>query len=92
MGTPTSKAIFDYIIDNDILYIGPYTGATFLRDPFIRNVVNLRLSYHHEVSAIVSYIKFKGLKRIAAFYQNDSFGLSILFFVSPPYSTGPHSP
>ena len=78
MGTPTSKAIFDYIIDNKILYIGPYTGATFLRDPFIRNVVNIRLSYHHEVSAIVSYIKFKGFKKIAAFYQNDSFGLSIL--------------
>ena len=34
-------------------FIAPFTGAEFLRDPALTNVVNIRASYFEETEAIV---------------------------------------
>jgi ABC-type branched-subunit amino acid transport system substrate-binding protein len=75
VGTPTSFAVLPVIKKNNIPFIAPYTGAELFRNPFIENVVNLRASYFQETEKIVDrLIKDLGVKRIAVFYQNDSFG------------------
>ena len=78
LGTPTTKAFIEQIIRSNGLLIGPYTGAAFLRYPFRRNVVNLRMSYAHEISAIAFMLERTNRRRIAVFYQNDSYGKTIL--------------
>ena len=78
LGTPTTKAFLEQIIRNDWLLIGPHTGAGFLRKPFRRNIVNVRMSYAHEISAIAFMLKRTNLQQVAVFYQNDSYGKTIL--------------
>jgi branched-chain amino acid transport system substrate-binding protein len=45
-----------------------------LREPFSRQVFHLRASYEDETAAIVRQLTTLGLKRIAVFRQNDSYG------------------
>ncbi|MEX1034677.1 MAG: ABC transporter substrate-binding protein [Sneathiella sp.] len=75
VGTPTSKAIAPIAAAENIPLIGPFTGAGFLRDPRQKNVVNIRASYAEETEAWVAHLTSDpGITRIAAFYQDDSFG------------------
>jgi adenylate cyclase len=77
VGTPTTSAAIQYINTNNIPLVGAYTGASFLRDPFQRNVINIRSSYNDETAAMVNYLQnTRGISRISIFYQNDSFGLA----------------
>ena len=56
-------------------FIGPYTGAAFLRDPSLDNVINVRASYDQETEAWIEHLtKDLGLTRIAILYQDDSYG------------------
>ena len=56
-------------------FIGPYTGAGFLRDPGLRNVVNLRASYFQETETWVEHLtQDLGVTRLAILYQDNSFG------------------
>jgi ABC-type branched-subunit amino acid transport system substrate-binding protein len=74
VGTPTVKKILP-IIDN-IPFIAPYTGASFLRTSNKQNIINFRSSYKEEVENIVNYLyKFKNIKKFAIFYQNDDYGI-----------------
>jgi ABC-type branched-subunit amino acid transport system substrate-binding protein len=58
-------------------FIGPFTGAEFLRNPFNRYVVNIRASYFQETEAWVEHLTNDlGVTRIAILYQDDAFGLS----------------
>ena len=58
-------------------FIGPFTGAGFLRDPTLTTVVNVRASYDQETEAWVERLTTDlGISRIALFYQDDSFGLA----------------
>lgn len=76
VGTPTSKAIVPIIAKSKKLYIGPFTGASFLRSSYINTVVNVRSSYFQEIREMVSRLrKDLGIKRIGIFYQNDSYGI-----------------
>ena len=79
VGTPTANAVLPIIKETNTPLIGPFTGAMTLRKPVIPNVINIRASYDDEPEMLVEYfIKNKGAKRFAVFYQNDGFGLAVL--------------
>lgn len=75
VGTPTSKAAQPIATGAGVPFVGPYTGAEFLRDPSLRNVVNLRASYFQETETWVEHLtQDLGVTRLAILYQDDSFG------------------
>jgi branched-chain amino acid transport system substrate-binding protein len=75
VGTPTANAAQPLAQAAKVPYIGPFTGAMFLRDPKRDNVVNIRASYDAETEAWVKHLT-EDLKitKIAIFYQDDAFG------------------
>ena len=56
VGTPTSAAAEPIAQADGVPFIAPFTGADFLRDPALTNVVNIRASYSEETEAIVERI------------------------------------
>ena len=77
VGTPTSKAGQPIASAAKIPFIGPFTGAEFLRDPYNRYVVNIRSSYFQETEAWIEHLtKDLGITKIAILYQDDAFGLA----------------
>jgi ABC-type branched-subunit amino acid transport system substrate-binding protein len=75
VGTPTSKAVQPITTEQGVPFLGPFTGADFLRDPSLTNVVNIRASYRQETEAWIEHLTTDlGLSRIAILYQDDSFG------------------
>jgi branched-chain amino acid transport system substrate-binding protein len=75
VGTPTSAATQPVATEAGVPFIGPFTGAEFLRNPHKANVVNVRASYFQETEAMVERLtKDLGIGRIAIFYQDDAFG------------------
>jgi branched-chain amino acid transport system substrate-binding protein len=77
VGTPTSKAGQPIATEAKVPFIGPFTGAEFLRNPYNRYVVNVRASYFQETEAWVEHLtKDLGVSKIAILYQDDAFGLA----------------
>ncbi len=77
VGTPTSKAAQPIATAVKVPFIGPFTGAEFLREPYNRYVVNVRSSYFQETEAWIEHLtKDLGISRIAILYQDDAFGLA----------------
>ena len=77
VGTPTSKAGQPIATAAKVPFIGPFTGAEFLRNPFNRYVVNIRSSYFQETEAWIEHLTNDlGVTRIAILYQDDAFGLA----------------
>jgi branched-chain amino acid transport system substrate-binding protein len=75
VGTPTSKASQPIATAAQVPFIGPFTGAEFLRNPYNRYVVNVRASYFQETEAWIDHLtKDLGISRIAILYQDDAFG------------------
>jgi ABC-type branched-subunit amino acid transport system substrate-binding protein len=74
VGTPTSLAALPLVNQSKIPFFGPFTGAEALRDPFSRYVFHVRASYFDETAAIVKQLTTLGLKKVAVFRQNDSYG------------------
>ncbi len=75
VGTPTSNAANPVAEDYAVPYIGAFTGAGLLREPDQRHVVNLRASYDQETAEMVErLVEDLGFRRIAVFYQDDSYG------------------
>ena len=75
VGTPTSRAAQPIASDAGAPFIGPFTGAEFLRTPHKRTVINVRASYYQETEAMVEHlVKDLGVSRIAILYQDDSYG------------------
>ncbi len=75
VGTPTVKNILPFLEDIEIPFIAPFTGASFLRNGDNPNFINFRSSYKEEIDKIVNYlIDKKKIKKIAVFYQNDTYG------------------
>ena len=74
VGTPTSKAVLPLVSELSIPYIGPFTGAEFLRTTK-SPVINIRASYYQEAEVIVERL-LQDLKtqRISVLYQDDSYG------------------
>ena len=75
VGTPTTKKILPIVLDKNIPFIAPYTGASFLRDPRFKNIINFRSSYKQEIEKIIEYLHSqRGIDKFAIFYQNDDYG------------------
>jgi branched-chain amino acid transport system substrate-binding protein len=74
IGTPTSLAAMPLAVKDRVPFIAPFTGAMALREPLHRNVFHMRASYNDETALIVKQLTHLGLKKIAVFYQNDSYG------------------
>lgn len=75
VGTPTSKATQPLATAANVPFLGPFTGAGFLRDAKLGNVVNVRATYDAETEAWIKHLtEERGFTRIAILYQDDSFG------------------
>lgn len=75
VGTPTSLVTVPIAKAQDVPFIGPFTGAGFLRAPDLNNVVNIRASYAAEAESWVKHLtEDRHIKRIAIFYQDDPYG------------------
>jgi ABC-type branched-subunit amino acid transport system substrate-binding protein len=74
VGTPTSLAALPLVNQARMPFFGPFTGAQALRDPFSHNVFHVRASYYDETALIVRQLTELGLKKIAVFRQDDSYG------------------
>ena len=56
-------------------FVGPFTGAGFLRDASHSNVFNVRATYFAETEAWIEYlVDQQGMDSIALLYQDDGFG------------------
>lgn len=77
VGTPTSSATQPIATEAGVPFIGAFTGAGFLRDAALGNVVNVRGSYDQETEAWIERLTTDlGVSKIAILYQDDSFGRS----------------
>lgn len=75
VGTPTSLVTEPIAKEEKVPFIGPFTGAGFLRENDLDNVVNIRASYSAEAEAWVKHLtEDRHIKRIAIFYQDDPYG------------------
>ncbi|MBH5400375.1 ABC transporter substrate-binding protein [Bradyrhizobium sp. CNPSo 4010] len=75
VGTPTAVATIPITSSRNVPFIGPFTGAEFLRDLELPNVVNIRASYGAEAEAWIKHLtEDRKFTRIGIFYQDDSFG------------------
>lgn len=74
IGTPTSLAALPLATAARMPFIAPFTGAQGLREPFNRYAFHVRASYFDETARIVNHLTSIGLKNIAVFHQNDSYG------------------
>jgi ABC-type branched-subunit amino acid transport system substrate-binding protein len=75
VGTPTTAATVPIAQAMGVPFIGPFSGAAFLRAPDLHNVVNIRASYAAEAEAWIKHLtEDLHVRRIAIFYQDDAFG------------------
>jgi len=74
IGTPTALAALPLANTAKVPFLAPFTGAQALRDPFSRYAFHVRASYWDETARIVNQLVTVGMKKIAVFYQNDSYG------------------
>ncbi len=75
VGTPTSMSASPVAATEGVPFIGPFTGANFLRDSELDYVVNYRASYYQETEEMVERLtEDLGITRVAVLYQSDSYG------------------
>lgn len=74
VGTPTSNAALPLFTAAKVPFVGPFTGAQSLREPFNRYIFHVRASYFDETEAIVDHLVRSSVNKIAVFYQNDAYG------------------
>ncbi|MEQ8332432.1 ABC transporter substrate-binding protein [Nisaea sp.] len=75
VGTPTSRATQPIATEANVPFVGPFTGAGFLRDPKNANVINVRATYDQETETWIKHLTDDlGIKKIAILYQDDGFG------------------
>ena len=74
VGTPTSNAALPIFSAAKVPFIGAFTGAQSLREPFNRYIFNVRASYFDETEQIVAHLVQQGITKIAVFYQDDAYG------------------
>lgn len=75
VGTPTSSATQPIATEAAMPFVGPFTGAGFLRDASHGNIFNVRATYAAETEAWIEYlVDQKGMKSVALLYQDDGFG------------------
>jgi ABC-type branched-subunit amino acid transport system substrate-binding protein len=75
VGTPTCVATHAIAKEAGVPFIGPFTGAEGLRNPYQPHIVDVRASYFQETEVMVEHLtKDRGVTKIAILYQDDTFG------------------
>ena len=74
VGTPTSNAALPLFTQAKVPFFAPFSGAESLRQPFNREIFNIRASYFDETEHLVERLVKTGIQKIAVFYQNDAYG------------------
>lgn len=75
VGTPTSLVTQPIATKAGVPFIGPFTGAGFLRDPALKTVINVRSTYDMETETWIARLtEDLAARRIAILYQDDGFG------------------
>jgi branched-chain amino acid transport system substrate-binding protein len=75
VGTPTSAAAQPIATAAKVPFMGAFTGAGFLRNAKLDNVINVRASYDAETEAWVKHLtEDLKISKIGIFYQDDAFG------------------
>lgn len=75
VGTPTSAATQPIATEAGIPFVGPFTGAGFLRNAELDNVLNVRATYFAETEAWIEHLVDElGYSSVALLYQDDGFG------------------
>ena len=75
VGTPTSKATQPIATDAKVPFIGPFTGAGFLRNASLGNIVNVRATYAAETETWIKHlVDEQKFSKVAILYQDDAFG------------------
>lgn len=75
LGTPTNKAVLDFLEGSNTLVVAPMSGSSLLASPPKRNYFALQVNYVVEGTLLARYaIETLGARRIAIFYSNDDFG------------------
>jgi ABC-type branched-subunit amino acid transport system substrate-binding protein len=77
-GTAHTGAILPLLEQSRTVAFGPITGASVFRDKFNPYLFHVRASYANEARRIVSQLRQTGITRVAAFYQDDPFGKTLL--------------
>jgi branched-chain amino acid transport system substrate-binding protein len=75
LGTANNLAVMDYLVQNNVPHVAPATGSTAMAVPLKRNVFAVQLNYMSEGILLTQYaVDQLNAKKVAVFYQNDSFG------------------
>lgn len=75
VGTGTSMAVRDYLMENKVPWFSPVSGAYNWIHPFQKYLFALYPLYDDEAYHLTDLLYTKmGFKKIAVFYQNDDFG------------------
>ena len=75
IGTATGMAVKNYLDQKQMINIGMASGADVWNDPFSRFRFAVYPKYTTEANLLVKYsVQTLNKKKIAMFYQNDSFG------------------
>ncbi len=79
VGTPTVTAIKPVLAAEKVPLFGPFTGAESLRNPVSKYILHYRASYNQEVEAFIhGMVDGLGYRKIAVFYQGDTYGMAVL--------------
>lgn len=75
VGTANGMAVKDYLIANKVIWVNPSTGANDFVLPANPYIFGCYPLYEDEASILTKFmIKKMGIKKLAFFYQNDSYG------------------
>ncbi|HIF20355.1 MAG TPA: hypothetical protein EYQ27_00260, partial [Gemmatimonadetes bacterium] len=75
VGTAPTRAVMDYLTENEVVMVSPATGATHWAYPPKKYVFAQYTPYLDEAAVLVDHaVEDLGKTRIAVIYQNDDFG------------------
>jgi branched-chain amino acid transport system substrate-binding protein len=77
-GTGHTAAVLPILEESKTIAFGPVTGSSVFRDKLNHYLFHVRASYANEAHRIVVQLKQQGITRIAAFYQDDALGNTVL--------------
>lgn len=79
VGTPPSEEALKITARTHIPFLMPLSGAEFLYNYPYKHLFTLRPSYSDEARKMVEHMQHQKIRKIAIFYQNDSYGLASLY-------------
>ena len=79
VGTACCQSVYQFLLENKIIWISPCSGARSFWDPHNPYLWNIWVSYEDDASILAKFaVEKKKFKKIAMFYQNDDYGQDAL--------------